>query len=60
MLASLQRGRIMVNGQMQVPKYPHIMAIGDLIEGVRLSRQLSKYVVLIDEVNYYYLRGIFS
>ncbi|CDI82910.1 dihydrolipoyl dehydrogenase, putative [Eimeria acervulina] len=29
------RGRIMVNGQMQVPKYPHIMAIGDLIEGLK-------------------------
>ena len=30
----LQRGRVIVNKQMQVPKFPHIMAIGDLIEGV--------------------------
>ncbi|KAL8445076.1 hypothetical protein Emed_005876 [Eimeria media] len=34
-----KRGRVVVNEQMQVPKYPHIMAIGDLIEGPMLAHK---------------------
>ncbi|KAL8436011.1 hypothetical protein ACSSS7_002056 [Eimeria intestinalis] len=34
-----KRGRVVVNDQMQVPKYPHIMAIGDLIEGPMLAHK---------------------
>lgn len=40
-MLEMQRGRIVVNDKMQVLKYAHIMAIGDLIEGVGLSRQLN-------------------
>lgn len=33
------RGRIVVNDRMQVPNYPHIMAVGDLIEGPMLAHK---------------------
>ncbi|KAL8429262.1 hypothetical protein Efla_005539 [Eimeria flavescens] len=33
------RGRVIVNERMQVPEYPHIMAIGDLIEGPMLAHK---------------------
>ncbi|OEH76852.1 putative dihydrolipoyl dehydrogenase [Cyclospora cayetanensis] len=33
------RGRVVVNKQMQVPNFPHIMAIGDLIEGPMLAHK---------------------
>lgn len=34
-----KRGRVVVNKQMQVPNFPHIMAIGDLIEGPMLAHK---------------------
>ncbi|CDJ65002.1 LOW QUALITY PROTEIN: dihydrolipoyl dehydrogenase, putative [Eimeria necatrix] len=33
------RGRVVVNEQMQVPNYPNIMAIGDLIQGPMLAHK---------------------